>query len=111
MKKLLILLALPLLLAGCRANFPVAQQSGKEDMAYLLFVSDKEYANKEIQVSIDNAQPFAAKVVKQKKSNRRGVQYGVGTGSRSIKVSYEGKVLYQKKLFLSTQEVKQIILP
>lgn len=111
MKKLLILFALPLLLFGCKANFPVAQQSGKEDMAYLLFVSGKEYANKQIQVTVDNAQPFTAKVVKQKKSNRRGTQYGVGTGSRSLKVTYEGRTIYQKKVFLSTQEVKQIILP
>ena len=36
MKKRLILFALPLLLCSCKANFPVAQQSGKEDIAYLL---------------------------------------------------------------------------
>ncbi len=111
MKRLLILLALPLLLFGCKANAPVAQQSGKEDIAYLLFVSDKEYANKEIQVTIDNGQPFTAKVVKQKKANRRGTQYGIATGSRNLKVTYEGQTVYQKKVFLSTQEVKQIILP
>lgn len=111
MKKLLILFALPLLLFGCKANFPVAQQSGKEDIAYLLFVSGNKYANKEIQVSVDDAQPFIAKVVKQKKSNRRGTQYGVGTGNRSLKVTCDGNVIYQKRLFLSTQEVKQIILP
>ena len=31
-----------MLLAGCR-SYPVAQQSGKEDMAYLLLVSSDEY--------------------------------------------------------------------
>lgn len=111
MKKLLILFALPLILSGCKANYPVAQQSGKEDMAYLLFVSSKQYAGKEIQVAIDGAQPFTAKVVKQKKANRKGTQYGINTGTRSLKVMCDGKTLYEKKLFLSTQEVKQIILP
>ncbi|MBO5025878.1 MAG: hypothetical protein J6C86_07025 [Bacteroidaceae bacterium] len=111
MKKLLILFALPLFLFGCKANYPVAQQSGKEDMAFLLFVSSKEYAGKEVQVTIDDAQPFTAKVVKQKKANRKGTQYGVSTGTRVLKVSNNGKTMYQKKLFLSTQEVKQIILP
>lgn len=99
------------LLMGCKANFPVAQQTGKEDMAYLLFVGKKEYGGKEVQVTIDNAEPFTAKVVKSKKANRRGTQYGIGTGARDIVVRCDGKTLYQKKIFVSTQEVKQIILP
>lgn len=111
MKNRLILFVLPLLLFGCRVNYPIAQQSGKEDMAYLLFVGSDEYAGKEVLVTIDNKQPFNAVVVAQKKSKRKGTQYGISTGTRSLKVTYEGKVLYQKKLFLSTQEVKQIMLP
>ncbi len=27
------------LLCGCKAHYPVAQESGKEDRAYLLFIS------------------------------------------------------------------------
>ena len=34
--KLLFALGLILLLSGCRANYPVAQQSGKDDVAYFL---------------------------------------------------------------------------
>ena len=53
MKRLLILLfVIPLLLIGCRAHFPVAQESGKEDIAYLLFVSPKEYAGKSVFVKM-----------------------------------------------------------
>ena len=111
MKKLLVLFALPLILFGCKANYPVAQQSGKEDMAYLLFISSDEYAGKKVQVIIDDAQPFMAKVIKQKNANRKGTQYGVSTGTRALKVCCDGKIIYKKKLFLSTQEVKQIILP
>ena len=111
MKKLLILLFLPLLLFGCKANFPVAQQSGKDDIAYLLFVSPKVYAGTDVQVTIDDSQSFTAKVVKHKNSNRKGTQYGVSTGTRSLTVSAKDKILYQKKVFLSSQEVKQIILP
>ena len=111
MKKLLILFALPLFLFGCKANYPVAQQSGKEDMAYLLFVSSNEYAGEDVQVTIDDTNSFTAKVVKQKNANRKGTQYGVETGTRSLKVSSNGKIIYQKKLFLSTQEVKHKILP
>jgi hypothetical protein len=111
MKKLMILCALPLFLAGCRAHLPVAQETGKEDMAYLLFVSPKQYAGRDVQVKVDNNAPFPARVVKQKKSNRRGSQYGIGTGTRTLSVSCDGKDLYKKKIFVSTQEVKQIVLP
>ena len=79
-------------------------------MAYLLFVSSNQYAGEEVQVSVDNAQPFTAKVVKAKKANRRGTQYGIATGTRTLKVSCESKVIYEKKVYVSTKEVKQIIL-
>lgn len=111
MKKLLYLLVLPLMLLSCKANFPVTQESGKEDMAYLMFISASQYVGKDVQVTIDNGQPFTARVVKAKQSNRRGTQYGIGTGTRTLKVSCDGKSLYEKKIFISTQEVKQIILP
>lgn len=111
MKKIILLFAIPLLLIGCRAHLPVAQESGKEDIAYLLFVSSNQYAGKEVQIKIDNNAPFTAKVVKAKKANRRGSQYGISVGTRTLTVSYDGKNIYQKKIFVSTQEVKQIILP
>lgn len=112
MKKAIMYMAgLAFLLSGCRAHLPVAQQSGKDDIAYLLFVGQNEYGGKEVQVKVDDASPFTAKVTKQKKSGRRGTQYGIGVGTRNLVVTCEGKTLYQKKIFVSTQEVKQIILP
>lgn len=111
MKQLKFLLfAVALLLVGCKANYPVAQQSGREDIAYLIFISNKQYAGKNVTVDVDG-NSFDAKVVKAKKSNRRGTQYGVSTGRRTISVKCEGKTLYSKQLFLSAQETKQIILP
>lgn len=107
----MFLLALPILFACCKANYPIAQQSGKEDIAYLLFVSSNEYAGEKVEVYIDDAQAFTAKVVKLKNANRRGTQYGINTGTRSLKICHQGKTIYQKKIFVSTQETKQIILP
>lgn len=105
----LIVFALPLFFTACKA--PVAQQSGKEDIAYLLFISPKEYADKEVIVILDNQKPFNVKVVKEKNAKRKGTQYGVKTGLRNIKVINGDETLYQKKIFVSSQEVKQIILP
>lgn len=112
-KVFIILLALTSLIVGCKTNYPVAQQSGKEDMAYLIFVGpQKTYGNgsKRVQVDIDGNK-FDAQVVKPKTANRKGTQYGVATGRRNITVKFNNQVIYQKQLFLSSQETKIITLP
>lgn len=111
MKKVLLIVGVALLLFGCRAHYPVAQETGLDDVAYLLFVSGDEYAGKTVDVTIDSNTAFEAKVVKLKKAQRRGTQYGISTGRHTIKVARNGTTVYQKEIFVSTQEVKQIILP
>lgn len=115
MKKLLLFsfLAIACLFMGCKSNYPVAQQSGKEDMAFLVFVGPlATYGNgsKTVQVDVDGTK-FDAKVVKPKTANRKGTQYGVATGRRNITVMFNGKTVYSKQLFLSSQETKIINLP
>ena len=107
------LLAVVSLLIGCKTSFPVAQQTGKEDMAYLVFVGPRQtYGNgsKLVQVDVDGTR-FDAKVVKPKVANRKGTQYGVATGNRHVTVMFNGKTVYSKQLFLSSQETKVITLP
>ena len=110
---LLALLAITCFLVGCKTSFPVAQQTGKEDMAYLVFVGPRQtYGNgsKLVQVDVDGTK-FDAKVVKPKTANRKGTQYGVATGNRQITVKFNGETIYSKRLFLSSQETKVINLP
>ncbi len=110
---LFVLIAVTGLMVACKSSFPVAQQSGKEDMAYLVFVGPLQtYGNgsKPVQVDVDGTQ-FDAKVVKPKTANRKGTQYGVATGKRNVTVRFNGQVVYQKQLFLSSQETKIITLP
>ena len=112
-KILLLTMAIASILVGCKSSFPVAQQSGKEDMAYLVFVGPRQiYGNgsKPVQVDVDGKQ-FDAKVVKPKTANRKGIQYGVATGRRNVTVKFNGQIIYQKQLFLSSQETKIITLP
>jgi len=101
------------LLIGCKSSVPVAQQSGKEDMAYLVFVGPRStYGNgsKLVHVNVDG-KTFDAKVVKPKVANRKGTQYGVTPGRRKVSVSFQGKTVYEKQLLLSSQETKIITLP
>ncbi len=114
MKKIAIALicVMAVMLTACRANMPVAQQSGKEDVAYLLFVSQNgQYHKKDLTVTVDN-QTYVAQGIKSKTSDRKGSQYTAPTGTHQLTVKNSaGEILYSKKVFLSQQEVKTIMLP
>lgn len=112
-KKFMIpfMVVISFLLGSCKANFPVAQQSGKDDVAYLLFVSASNQGSEIVDVTIDGSTTFEAKTVKAKKANRKGTSYAIATGRRKIKVIKEGQILYNKEIFVSTQETKIITLP
>ncbi len=111
-KQLLALLCLlSIILIACKSHLPVSQQSGKSDIAYLLFLR-RNSALKEVRVKMSNPDiEFVAKTVKTKKEKYKGEQYQVATGTRNITVYDEdNKIIYQSKLFLQQQEVKQIEL-
>lgn len=97
------------LFTNCKANYPVTQQSGKDDIAYLVFVSsgNKSYP---VTVTLDGSTTFSAKTVKSKDANYKGTSYTVNTGKRKIIVSRNGTNLYEKNIFLSPQETKIITL-
>lgn len=98
-------------MVACKANYPVALQSGKSDVAYLLFVGSKKCAGEKVEVFLDDMLSFEAKVVKQESANNKGTKYGVKTGVHKLKVVHKDDIVYKKKVFLSTQEVKHINLP
>lgn len=107
--KSILLLGSLILLASCKANYPVAQETGKADVAYILIVRNHK-ADSKVTVTLTNPDvTFEAQTVKSRKSNRRGHQYQVVTGTRGITVKGQnGEVLYQSKIFLQGQEVKEI---
>lgn len=94
---------------NCKANYPVTQQSGKDDIAYLLFSSTSNKSYK-IDVTIDDSTDFVAKTVKAKDSYNKGISYSVGTGKRKIRICKNGINIYEKYIFLSPQETKIITL-
>lgn len=112
-RKLSLILAacMAVMLTSCRVHQPVEQASGSEDIAYLLFISPNEMAGKTVSVSISGIPQFEAKVVKAKKSNRKGTTYAIPVGRKKIKVTIGARVVYEKEIFVSSQETKTITLP
>lgn len=109
--KLLFVFIVTMLLPGCRSSYPVAQQSGLEDAAYLLFVSQKDYVKQNLTIIVDDTK-FDAVAVKATKAKRKGTIYKIVPGTRHLIVQNDkGEVLYDKNVFISTQETKQIQLP
>lgn len=109
--KITIILCCIIALMSCRAHYPVAQETGKADVAYILIVRNHK-ADSKVTVTLTNPNvTFEAQTVKSKKANRRGYQYQVGTGTRDITVKGQnGEILYQSKIFLQGQEVKEIYI-
>lgn len=100
-----------LMFCGCKANYPVAQQTGDDDIAYLIFVSTSDSRNTDVDVTVDGKTSFTARTVKSRKANRRGTRYSVQPGKRKVTVMKDGRTLYDRFVFLSPQETKKITLP
>lgn len=103
------------LLSTSCAKYPIETSSGKEDVAFLLFVSQEgEYAKKDVTVNIDGKTIFTVQPVKEKrgKEKLKGTQYKVATGRRKVVVQNQtGDIIYSRDIMLSSQDTKQILLP
>lgn len=112
MKKFLIICCLSLLaLASCKTGVYTAEY-GKEDVAYISLISSDKMANKDVQVYIDNETQFTAHVQKAKQSTEKhnGKLFAIKPGKRHMKVVYNGNVIYEKDIFVSSQQTKLINL-
>ena len=102
-----------LLLTACGSTKNGVYESvgGKEDVAYLFFQSQKLYANKQIDVTLDN-KTFKAEVAKDKKQKAKykGTNYVIKPGTHHLKVMFEGQTLFDKTIIIGTQETKTINL-
>ena len=63
--RLLLLLLCLVLFDGCKTS----DRYDREEMGYLVFVSKKDYAGKQLEVTIDNRSSFAAKVISMAEFN------------------------------------------
>jgi hypothetical protein len=84
--------------------------AGLENEAFLEFVGPVSSYSGGVDVSIDNKINFKATVIKDKVGYMKGEVYAISTGTHTLKVSYQGEVLYEKQIFVAAQETKKIVL-
>ncbi len=85
--------------------------AGLENEAFLEFVGPVKSYTDGVDVIIDNKINFKAIVIKDKVAYMKGEVYAISTGTHTLKVSYKGKALYEKQIFVAAQETKKIVLP
>ena len=64
-----------------------------------------------VNVNIDDKTTFQAEVNKDHADRPKGKVYAISTGTHVVTVSYNNNVIFKKKIFVSTQETKKIMLP
>ena len=109
MKKIIFAFSLLFLLLGCVTGVK-STYGGLDSEAYLDFVGTPRLYPGGVIVSIDDKMRFKAEVNDAASNKPKGKTYAVSPGSRLIVVQYDGKDIYRKQLFLSTQETRRIEL-
>ncbi|MFD0976282.1 hypothetical protein [Salinimicrobium gaetbulicola] len=105
----LILLFIVLLSVGCTGVKTTT--SGLENEAFLVFLGNPENYDSGVEVSIDGKTSFSAEVQKNHADRPKGKVYAISTGQHLVSVAHNNEIIYQKRIFVSAQETKKIILP
>ncbi|MDR3653448.1 MAG: hypothetical protein P4L34_10845 [Paludibacter sp.] len=108
MKNLFIAISL-ILLTSCGGI--KTSSSGLEKESFLEFIGSPSNYSGGVDVSVDNKTTFNAEVYNDKASRVKGKVYAISTGQHVISVTYKNRVIFNKQIFLSTQETKKILLP
>lgn len=84
---------------------------GKDNEAFMEFVGNPKAFAGGVSVDLDGKIKFTAEVSETRTVNRLGgVIYSIPTGSHSVTVRYNNKVIFQEKIFISTQDTRVIKL-
>jgi len=108
MRNLFIAISL-ILLTGCGGI--KTSSSGLEKESFLEFIGNPQNYSGGVDVSVDSKPTFNAEVFNDKTSRVKGKVYAISTGQHIVSVTYKNNVIYNKQVFLSTQETKKILLP
>ena len=110
MKKILFTLIIGLtILAGCTGV--KTSSTSLENESFLEIIGTPGNYPGGVDINIDNNPTFNAVVNKDHSNRPKGNVYAISTGTHFVTVSYNNNVIFKKKIFVSAQETKKIILP
>lgn len=95
---------------SCKVGY-TSEARGKTPEAYLQFVQTQTVYEQGVTVTIDGKTTFNAKVDKETRRGVKGNKYAIAPGRHQVKVIFGDKLLYEREVFVSSQELKQITLP
>ena len=108
MKKILFFTILTTLLIGCGITKTVSK--GIENQAFLLIVGTPSNYPNGVEVVIDDKTKFNAEVQKNRDKVKHLRLYGISIGKHKVSISKNNKSIYEKIIFVSSQQTKKIIL-
>ena len=108
MKKILFFTILTTLLIGCGITKTVSK--GIENQAFLLIVGTPSNYPNGVEVVIDDKTKFNAEVQKNRDKVKHLRLYGISAGKHKVSISKNSKSIYEKIIFVSSQQTKKIIL-
>lgn len=110
MKRYTLLLILAVVgLVGCRNTYQTLS-SGKENQSFVLITTDNDQYRNNIMVIIDNNAPVLVEKIFKTKKQLQAKPIVTTPGKHTIKITKEGKVIYEELVFLGLQETKKIVL-
>lgn len=110
MKKIFFILIIGLtFISSCTGLKTVS--TGLENESFLEFIGTPSNYKEGVDVNIDDKITFKAEVNKNHSDRPKGKVYAISTGVHIVSVSHNDKIIFRKKIFVSTQETKKIVLP
>lgn len=89
-----------------------SMSTGQEPESYIIVSADKIYKDKKVDVRVDDLNTFEVKAVAPRHIVRKGERIVVHPGSHDVVVKdKEGKILFNKTIFVSARFSKLIELP
>jgi len=109
--RLLLIMSVLGLFTSCKVGV-TSKSGGMDNQSYLQFIQggNQSYKNG-VTVYVDDNPAFTANVDVMKRNSIKGNTYVINPGTRNIKVVDNGKTVYEKRIVVSNQETKKIILP
>ena len=109
MKKTILFTILLSLLISCGVT--KSSSSGIENQAFLVVVGTPSNYPNGVEVMLDDKTKFNSEVHKNRDKIKHLRLYGISTGKHKISILNNNKIIYEKIIFLSSQQTKKIILP